>query len=299
MIAPAESVTRRPRTRLDRPGALDLDSNRTAVFDHYAVGVDTGPDREIHAMSCGREIADRGRYADTFAPVARPRSDAGGLADRYGPRLRRIRCAAGVEERAIERLPCFSARPFDPYRSADPVKIALRIAIIFELAMERQDLLEAPLAITPRRPFVEILRRAAQRYMSVDGRAAARHLAARVRNFASRSGLGHHPPIMRSGRDPGVQQVRRSLFDCWIVRTASSSRTLRSGSSLKRAASAAPEDPAPTIIRRIPSIDSLPPGPARRAVQVLAGKLRTFLYQRFVDCFGGFGRGLLAMRVGA
>jgi hypothetical protein len=130
----------------------------------------------------------------------------------------RVSCRArGVEKSAIERLPRLGARALDPYRSADSVEIAAGVAIVFELAMKRQDLLEAPFAVPRRSPFVEVARRAAQRDMSVDGRTAAGNLAARVRDFASGRRLRDQAPVMRSGRDPGVQQIRGSLLDDRVV----------------------------------------------------------------------------------
>src|SRR5216683_4917712 len=45
-----------------------------------------------------------------------------------------------------------------------------------------------------RRPFVEVLRCAAQRDMAVDRRAAAGHLAARIGNFPTRRGLRDQTP---------------------------------------------------------------------------------------------------------
>ena len=60
-------------------GALDFDADRSAVLEDHAMRVDRGANRQIQAMTRGREIADRGRDANAVAPVARPGSDAGGL----------------------------------------------------------------------------------------------------------------------------------------------------------------------------------------------------------------------------
>jgi hypothetical protein len=108
-------------------------------------------------MTRGRKIADGGRDADAVAPVARPWADAGGIGIVVVPYFRVSGRAPGLEKGAIEGLPSFRARALYPDRSADSMKIAACVAIVFEPAMERQDLLEAPLAIAPRRPFVEVL----------------------------------------------------------------------------------------------------------------------------------------------
>src|ERR1700691_4313420 len=198
---------------LDCAGAFDFNARRAAIFDNHAVRVDAGTNREIQTMARGREIADGGRDADAVAPVARPWADAGGLGivmvQDFGVSSR----ARGVEKGVIERLPVLRTRTLDPDRSAESVKIAARIAIVFELAMERKDLLEAPLAIAPGRPFVEITGRAAQRDMTVDGRTATGNLAARVCDFPARRGICDQTPVVRSRRDPCVQQVGRSVLD--------------------------------------------------------------------------------------
>src|SRR5271154_3986897 len=179
--------------------------------------VDAGPNREIQAMTRRRQVADGGRDAHAFAPIARPRADAGRLGIVVVPDLREAGCACGVEEGAIQRLPRFRARALDPDRSADAVKIAARVAIVFELAMERQDLLEAPFAIAPRGPFVEVARRATQRDMAVDGGAATGDLAARIGDFAIRRRIRGQMPVMRSGGNPGLQQIVRSVLDRGVV----------------------------------------------------------------------------------
>src|SRR5271166_2450932 len=118
-------------------------------------------------MTRGRKIANGGRDADPFVPVAWPGADAAGTGIVVVPDFRVSGRARGLEEGAIEGLPGLGAGPLDPDRSPHSMKIAACIAIVFELAMERQDLLEAPLAIAPRRPFVEVLRCPAQRDMAV------------------------------------------------------------------------------------------------------------------------------------
>src|SRR5260370_25008885 len=119
-------------------------------------------------MTRGRKVANGGRDADAVAAVARPWADAGGLGIVVVPDFRVSGGARGLEKGAIQGLPALGARTLDPDRSADSMKIAACVAIVFELAMERQDLLEAPLAIAPRRPFVEILPCAAHRAVAVD-----------------------------------------------------------------------------------------------------------------------------------
>src|ERR1700678_3076771 len=192
---------------LDSASPSDFTPRRASFFDNRAVRVDAGTNREIQTMTRGRKIADGGRDADPVAPVARPWADAGGLGIVMVPDLRKSLCARGVEKGAIDGLPVLGARALNPDRSADSVEIAARIAIVLELAMERQDLLEAPLAIAPCRPFVEIPRRAAQRDMAVDGRTATRHLAARVRDFPGGRGLSDQTPVVRARPDPLVLQV--------------------------------------------------------------------------------------------
>src|SRR5580700_6084198 len=112
------------------------------------------------------EIANRSRDAYTFAPVARPRADAGRVRIVVIQDLFKAGLACGFEEGAIQGLPGLATRPLYPDRTADAVKIAARIAVVFELPMKRQDLLETPFAITPGRPFIKILRCAAKRDMA-------------------------------------------------------------------------------------------------------------------------------------
>src|SRR5208282_596974 len=125
--------------------------------------------------------------------------------------------ASGLVESTIDRLPGIGRGPFDPYGAGCAVKVALRIAIIFELAVERENLLEAPFGVTPCGPFVEIFWRAAQRDMAVDGRRPACNFAARIGDLAIGSSFGDEAPVVRTRRDPGVQQIGRSLIDGRIV----------------------------------------------------------------------------------
>src|SRR5258708_3052076 len=115
---------------LDRPGALDFGTHGAAIFDDHAARVDVGPNREIQAMTRGRKIADGGRDADAVAPVARPWADAGGIGIVVVPYFRVSGGACSLEEGAIEGLPSLGARPFDPDRSADSMKIAACVAIV-------------------------------------------------------------------------------------------------------------------------------------------------------------------------
>ena len=148
---------------MKRPDGLDLDSHGAAVFNHHAVRVDAGTNREIHAMTCRRKIADRRRHVDAVAPVARPWTDTGGIGIVVVPDLAVFCRARSLEEGAIEGLPRFGGRPLDTDRSANSMKVAACVAIVLELAMERKDFLEAPFEIAPRRPFVEVLRSTAKR----------------------------------------------------------------------------------------------------------------------------------------
>src|SRR5262249_61856787 len=116
------------------------------------------PNRQVHAMACRVEIADRGGDANAVATIARPRPHAGRSWIVLVPDLRIAERAAGVVEGVIDRLPGVGARPFDPNGAVGAVKIALRVAIVFELAIIRQDLREAPLRVAPRGPFVEVFR---------------------------------------------------------------------------------------------------------------------------------------------
>jgi len=65
----------------------------------------------------------------------------------------------GLMKGAIYWLPGVGARTFDPDRAAGAMKVALRVAIVFELAVKRQHLRKTPLRVAPGGPFVEILGR--------------------------------------------------------------------------------------------------------------------------------------------
>src|SRR6185437_5993789 len=87
----------------------------------------------------------------------------------------------------------------------------------FELAIKRQDLGKTPFRVAPRRPFVEILRRAAQRYMAVDGGGTAGNLAPRIRDFAIGTDLGDEAPVVRTSGDPGAQEIVGALLDGRVI----------------------------------------------------------------------------------
>src|SRR5271156_1059039 len=109
---------------LDRAGAFDFDTVDAAICDEHAPRVDAGPDRKIQAVTRGRQVSDRGRDADAVAAVARPWADAGGMWIVVIPDFRVSRSARGLKEGAIQGLPGLGARPLDPDRPSDPMKIA-------------------------------------------------------------------------------------------------------------------------------------------------------------------------------
>jgi hypothetical protein len=86
---------------LARPGTLYFDTHGAAIFDDHAARVDVGPNREIQAMTRGPKIADGGRDADAFAPVARPWADARGIGIVVLPDFRVSGGACSLEEGAI------------------------------------------------------------------------------------------------------------------------------------------------------------------------------------------------------
>ena len=119
--------------------------------------------------------------ADAVAAIARPRPDACGSRIIVIGDISIAVLATRVIEGAIDRLPGFFLRPLDPDGTAGAMKIALRIAIIFELAIKRQNLREAPFGVAPRAPLVKILRRPAERDMAIDSGGATHHPPARLR----------------------------------------------------------------------------------------------------------------------
>src|SRR6266478_1774963 len=129
------------------------------------------------------------------------------------PDVRIAELASGLVKGAIDRLPGVRARAFDPDWSGGAVKVTLRVTIIFELAVERENLRETPFGVAPCGPFVEILGRAAQRDMTVNRGATAGNFTPRVGNLAIGGGVGDQAPIMRPRRAPRVQQIRRGLID--------------------------------------------------------------------------------------
>ena len=139
-------------------------------------------------MTSRIEIANCGGYAYAVAAITRPRPDARRSWIIVICDVSIAVLATRVVEGAIDRLPAFLLRPFNPDGTVRAVKIALRIAIVFELAIKRQNLREAPFGVSPRAPLVKILGRPAERDMAIDGGGATRDLAARVSNLAIGSG---------------------------------------------------------------------------------------------------------------
>ena len=181
------------------------------------MGMAERPHGQIQPMARGIEIADSGRYADAVAAIARPRPDAGRSRIVMVPDVGIAELARGLMKGAIYRLPGVGARTFDPDRAAGAVKVALRVAIVFELAVKRKNLRKTPLRVAPGGPFVEILGRTPQRNMPVHRGASAGDLAARVGDLAVRRSLRYETPIMRPRRNPRVQQIGRGLLDGGIV----------------------------------------------------------------------------------
>src|SRR5215469_6794960 len=99
------------------------------------------------------------------------------------------------------------------------MKIALRLAIVFELAIKRQDLREAPFGVAPSAPLLKILRRPAKRDMAVHSGRATGNLAARVSDLAIGCRLGDQAPIVRPDGDPSVQEIVGTLLDGRVIRT--------------------------------------------------------------------------------
>src|SRR5882757_9841464 len=119
------------------------------------------------------EITDRGRDPNPVAAIPRPRPDAGRSWIVVIGDIRIAMLATRVVKGAIDRLPRFLLRPLDPDGTAAAVKVALRVAIVFEFAIVRQDLREAPFGVAPFAPLVEIFGCTPQCDMAIDGRRTA------------------------------------------------------------------------------------------------------------------------------
>src|SRR5665213_46566 len=95
---------------------------------------------QIQSMTRGIQVANRGRDANAVAAIARPRSNPGRSRIVMVRHIGIAEVPPGLVKGAIDRLPVIGARPFDPDGTGGAVKVALRVAIVFKLAIIRQDL---------------------------------------------------------------------------------------------------------------------------------------------------------------
>src|SRR5437764_553676 len=84
----------------------------------------------------------------------------------------------------------------DRNRATLTVEIAALVLVVLELTKVREHLLPAPGVVAEARPFVVVGRGAAQGDRAVDGRRAARCLAARVTDLVAGPGIGDELPVM-------------------------------------------------------------------------------------------------------
>jgi hypothetical protein len=153
---------------LHDPATFDFDANCASTLNDYAMRIAERPDRQVEPMTCRMKIPNRGRNTNAVTTIARPRSYP------CGPRIVVVGdlvialFAASVVKGPVNWLPALSPGTLDPDWTIGAVKIALHVAIVFELAKKGQDLFETPFAIAPCGPFVVILRRAAQRDMTIN-----------------------------------------------------------------------------------------------------------------------------------
>ena len=211
-------------------------------------------DREVLPAARRLEIAVVGRDADTRPAVDRIGRGAGSL--------RRVVVLApavaerdrGILQRAVDPAPIGDGRAIDRDRAAVAmIGRGTEIDVGLEPVEVRQDVLPAPATAAQRTPALEIIGHAADGDLAVDGRAAA-HRTATPQELrllplgAARQKIG--PTIIVVGDRPhgiGNADVFGRLGRAEIASGLEQEHP-DAGSSLNRAASTAPADPAPTTI---------------------------------------------------
>jgi hypothetical protein len=151
----------------------------TRPLEHDALDLGFGHDGEIRAGPSGMNVTDRRAPAVAVEVVRGERTDARRIRGVEILALLKPLLAARFEERQLGSEPLLARPAADRDRAAGAMIRRPDVAIVLQLAEERENLLEAPGRVASRRPGVEILRDAPQEHLAVDGAGATHHLAAR------------------------------------------------------------------------------------------------------------------------